>query len=342
MKQRFILFRRKDTYYCENTATGKQTSLRTKDETVALALLNARNESIRQPVLNLALARTYLTASDPKIVTRTWLQALDDYTAPKTGTNRERWIAVRRAKPLAPLLSRVLLETQPEHMLAVLRAGTVSTNLQLRTLHNYCLDMGWLPWPILKKRQWPAIEYKEKRAITADEHQAILATVKKTELRKYLEALWLFGGSQSDMANLSADNVDWTERVITYARQKTKSVARLHFGEKAASLLKQLPQEGKLFPKLSQIHERERANYFRRLCRKLGIFGVTLHSYRYAWAERARINGFPERFAQEALGHNSKSVHRAYARNAHVVIPTLEDYEKKGDAPLLHMPAIAA
>ena len=41
---------------------------------------------------------------------------------------------------------------------------------------------------------------------------------------------------------------------------------------------------------------------------------MTLHSYRYAWAERAKICGYPERFAQEALGHNSKAVHRAYAK----------------------------
>jgi integrase len=59
------------------------------------------------------------------------------------------------------------------------------------------------------------------------------------------------------------------------------------------------------------------------------IEGITLHSYRYAWAERAKTCGYPERFAQEALGHNSKAVHRAYARKAQVVIPTLEDYERK-------------
>jgi hypothetical protein len=38
---------------------------------------------------------------------------------------------------------------------------------------------------------------------------------------------------------------------------------------------------------------------------------------------------YPERFAQAALGHNSKAVHRAYAKKAMVVIPTLEDYERK-------------
>ena len=35
------------------------------------------------------------------------------------------------------------------------------------------------------------------------------------------------------------------------------------------------------------------------------------------------------RVNSKALGHNSKAVHRAYARKAQVVIPSLEDYEKK-------------
>ena len=29
---------------------------------------------------------------------------------------------------------------------------------------------------------------------------------------------------------------------------------------------------------------------------------MSLHSYRYAWAERAKQAGYPERFAQEAPG----------------------------------------
>ena len=60
----------------------------------------------------------------------------------------------------------------------------------------------------------------------------------------------------------------------------------------------------------------DRATEFKSRCRQLGIQGVTLHSYRYAWAERAKVAGMPERFAQEALGHNSKAVHKAYAKKS--------------------------
>ena len=56
---------------------------------------------------------------------------------------------------------------------------------------------------------------------------------------------------------------------------------------------------------------------------------MTLHSYCYAWAERAKTVGYPERFAQEALGHNSKAVHRAYAKQALMKIPSLVDYEQR-------------
>ena len=40
-------------------------------------------------------------------------------------------------------------------------------------------------------------------------------------------------------------------------------------------------------------------------------------------------NRYPERFAQEALGHNSKAVHRAYAKRALMKLPSLEEYEKR-------------
>ena len=72
----------------------------------------------------------------------------------------------------------------------------------------------------------------------------------------------------------------------------------------------------------------DRATEFKQRCDGLGISGVSLHSYRYAWVERALKCGFPELFAQQALGHNSKAVHRAYAKHAEVTVPSLADWEK--------------
>src|ERR1017187_5032473 len=90
-----------------------------------------------------------------------------------------------------------------------------------------------------------------------------------------------------------------------------------------------MPAIGPLFPYLQTVRCGDRATEFKQRCEGLGIKGVSLHSYRYAWAERAKTVGYPERFAQEALGHNSNAVHRAYARRAQVRLPSLESYEKQ-------------
>ncbi len=84
----------------------------------------------------------------------------------KHDANQDRWRIVARDKALAPLLPRIIIETPGEALLNVLQAGTVSTNVFLRRLHNFCVGMNWLPWPLIPKRQWPAVKFKEKRAIT--------------------------------------------------------------------------------------------------------------------------------------------------------------------------------
>lgn len=56
---------------------------------------------------------------------------------------------------------------------------------------------------------------------------------------------------------------------------------------------------------------------------------MTLHSYRCAWAERAKKAAYPKRFAQQALGQNSKAVHQTYAKKAKVILPPLEVYEEQ-------------
>jgi hypothetical protein len=52
MKPRFTLYRRGDVFYCQDTETGKQSSLRTCDKHEAHTILHAKNEAYRQPTLN--------------------------------------------------------------------------------------------------------------------------------------------------------------------------------------------------------------------------------------------------------------------------------------------------
>ena len=44
----------------------------------------------------------------------------------------------------------------------------------MRWLHDFAFGMGWSPWPILAKKRWPAIRFRDKRAVTPDEHSAVV------------------------------------------------------------------------------------------------------------------------------------------------------------------------
>jgi len=125
---------------------------------------------------------------------------------------------------------------------------------------------------------------------------------------------------------------------IAYRRHKTGVMSLISFGDQVAAILKSLPSSGELLPALARLHERHRAKMFIKRLKTVGISGVSLHSYRYAWAERAMEAGYPERFAMQALGHSSKAVHRAYAKKAQVVLPPLEDYEKRTVKPAPRIP----
>jgi hypothetical protein len=169
------------------------TSLKTKDKAEANRLLMAMNEAGKQPAMNLGLARVYLRHSDPMVTTRTWQNVLDEIIGLKTGPTQARWKSAAKDKAFDLIRDRVLIETQAEHLLAVLRSGTVSTNAFLRKVHNFAVDMNWLPATVIPRRQWPAIHYKEKRAITLEEHQKIINAEVNPERKTLYKLCWHLG-----------------------------------------------------------------------------------------------------------------------------------------------------
>ena len=138
-----LIFRgiRGGMYYCVDKTTGKRTSLHTTNEDEARQLVEARNNAERQPILNLQIAKAYMAGTDIGITTRTWHQAIEALMNTKQGANKARWLNVTKDRALAPLFPRVIIETQGEFLLRVLQSGTVSTNVYLRRLHNFCVDM---------------------------------------------------------------------------------------------------------------------------------------------------------------------------------------------------------
>ena len=334
MKTKYTMFRRGEMFYMQDSTTGKQTSLHTKDETEAKSLLEARNAAQRQPVLNLHLARAYLTASDPAFVERTWQVVMEQMQSRGKDSSRERYASVFKSHSFDGIRNKKLMETTADDFFAVFKKNQVSINEFLKRLHNFAVHLGWIAIPIVAPYLWPKYEPKDRRGITQAEHESVLQKEKNAEWKLYLELLWETGAAQSDAVNFKAEDIDWQSRTISYFRMKTGSLAQFTISKKLETVLGHLPTTGALFPKLSTFTANDRASRFRRRCHKADVSGVTLHCYRYAWAERAKVVGMPERFAQAALGHNSKAIHRAYAKKAIIVAPSLEEYEAKAAAAM--------
>ena len=95
--------------------------------------------------------------------------------------------------------------------------------------------------------------------------------------------------------NITAGTITTATNVTTVnglaANVITAAATATDFGDEIAALLRRLPQAGPLFPYMRRVRAGDRATEFKQHCRGLGITGVTLHSYRYAWAERARQSG---------------------------------------------------
>lgn len=331
MQLKYRLYRRRNrNFYWQENSSKKQGTLRTTDRREAERLLNAMNESHRVPTINLNLARAYLVAHDPQMARRTWQEVMNEMATHGIPTTQERCARSFRSKAYDPIRTKPLAQTTAADLLSILHANGNCVGHYLRRLHNLAVDLGWLPWPILAKRAWPKIRSQQKRAITAEEHAAVIASEKNGERRTYYELLYQTGAAQTDGANLTAEDVDWANGILVYRRRKLgpfSEPARLTIGTKLRTLLTSLPSTGDLFPNIRKSSANHRAAEFRRRCRVIGITGISLHSYRHSWAQRAKACGYPQRFAQEALGHGSRAMHEAYAKGALVVCPSLETYE---------------
>ncbi len=178
---KYRLYRRRNgVFYWQENDSLKQGTLRTNDRREAERLLNAMNESNREPTLNLNLARANLAAHDPSMAKRTWQAVMDEMATHGIPSTQERCARGFRSKAYHPIRTKPLVQTTGEDLLAVIHANGNCVAHYLRRLHNLALDLGWLPWPILAKRAWPKNRSQSKRAITAEEHATVIASEKKS------------------------------------------------------------------------------------------------------------------------------------------------------------------
>lgn len=241
------------------------------------------------------MAQVYLRKIDPTKATRTWENVFDTKIASVKGPTQKRWERHKKSKVFDSIRNKVLTQTLQDDLREILYAknAKISTIKSLTELHKFAVDNGYLLGYLLPKTQWPEIEHGETRAIKLDEHLKIIEREPNEERKAYYKMLWLVGGSQSDIAELNAENVNWKDETLSYYRKKCGSLATLKMGTALKALIKSLPQSGNLFPYLCTVRESDRATEFKQRCKSVGIVDKTLklHSYRYAIIEHMREEG---------------------------------------------------
>ncbi len=108
---------------------------------------------------------------------------MDEMGKTKHGPALHRHHSAMKVAAFDSIRALPVLETQAIHFMRVLNDGGVATNVFLRRLHNFSMGINRLPWPILPKKLWPKVVFKEKRAFTAKEHQGIVAHEENAERR---------------------------------------------------------------------------------------------------------------------------------------------------------------
>ncbi len=68
-----------------------------------------------------------MAGTDSGIATRTWQNAFDAIIETKQGETKSRWERAAKEKAFALIRQKIVVETQAELLLVVLKAGTVST-----------------------------------------------------------------------------------------------------------------------------------------------------------------------------------------------------------------------
>ncbi len=78
MQNRYRIYRRGHIFYAKDKTTGRAETLGTSDPREAQRLLNAKNQAIEQPHLNVAMARVYLSCKSPEMLERTWNEVMEE------------------------------------------------------------------------------------------------------------------------------------------------------------------------------------------------------------------------------------------------------------------------
>ncbi|NOS70444.1 MAG: hypothetical protein HOP33_10990, partial [Verrucomicrobia bacterium] len=120
MKQRFYLYQRRGTYYLQDSRTGRQQSLETRDRSTAHRLLELKRQTAADPSYNQFILKTCLATQDPLLPKRTWQTVMDQIQTHGKDSSRCRYVRAMKSRSFNSIRNIKLVETTAEDFLVVL------------------------------------------------------------------------------------------------------------------------------------------------------------------------------------------------------------------------------
>jgi len=93
------------------------------------------------------------------------------------------------------------------------------------------------------------IHYKEKRAITLEEHRKVIAAEINPERKILYQLCWHWGASHGYIASLKGEDVDWTNGTVSFTPKKTGVPVLMDLGSEASNLCQRPPVKPEVWPR---------------------------------------------------------------------------------------------
>lgn len=364
IKRPYKLWKRGDregVYYIKpkNGGPWKSTGSKDKDKAIEWADAECGCDDNENAMHHKKVAEAHLMKCNPEWVTNTWdAIAQRAINAPrqigKVGKKRastvitmtsywngKRWDNIRHKRCIDTVAADF------EKSLKGAGLGLIEFG---QLLHNHATDHNLIPYPVMGKKCWPrAIRKNMSRALTEEDHRTLLKHIQDPQLAPFKRAsernlpttpkqwrdewenwfwfLWWTGASNKDAANIRAEDIDWKANCIKFSRTKTSTKSTVAIGQSLRTLLKKLPTKGYLFPCLQNMTTSNRSRTFRILADWCGLEKVTLHGYRFGWAERAKETGMTTEDRMASLGHKTPQMAAHYDEGADYIPASIEIIE---------------
>jgi integrase len=192
----------------------------------------------------------------------------------------------------------------------------------IKSVFNWAEEQGYVSANPIKKLK-RGNTGRRKRLLTAEERKRIEGAV-SARMNDFLFILSQTGCRPfSELAKLTADMIDFEKgRAVLEVHKtakKTGRVRQIYFPPPALERLKELavlrPTGPLLVNRYGTAWTANTAGYYiRRVCKKLGIKGVSSYTIRHSWITGALVRGVPVEVVAELAGNSPAVIHKNYSQ----------------------------